>query len=217
MSRGPGGPPRQARRDSWTGAELVALDFETTGLDLRRDAVVSFGVVPVTGGRIDLAGSVYREVAPAVEPSASSIRIHLLRPQDLASAPTMEAVADALAEAIERRFVLAWAADIEIGFLRRTFGGSNRRWRGRTIDVRTLALALDRLDGRPERPGAGTYSLERTAERFAIPVEQTHHALDDAFMTAELFLAVAAGLAHHGYRSVRSLVRVTNARRLPVR
>jgi DNA polymerase III epsilon subunit-like protein len=42
-----------------------------------------------------------------------------------------------------------------------------------------------------------------------VPVEEAHHALDDAFMTAELFLVAAAGLERRGSRSIRDLLRIT--------
>jgi DNA polymerase III subunit epsilon len=183
----------------------VALDFETTGLDLRRDAVVSFGLVPVIGGRVDLSGALYREVSPDVPPSPLSVTIHHLRPQDLALAPVLREVASVLAVGIAGRFVLAWAAEIETAFLARIFGGSPRRWRTRTIDVLRLAVALDRMEG--VVPPPGSYRLEVVAARHGVPVEETHHALDDAFMTAELFLVIASRLAGHGYGDVRSFVR----------
>ncbi len=213
MGRLPPSPPRRAGRSPWRAANLVALDFETTGLDLRRDHVVSFGIVPVADGRVDLSGSVYEEVAPAVEPSASSIRIHHLRPLDLARAPRLETVVEHLRDGLSHRYLLAWAAGVEIAFLRRTFGGAVRRWRSRTIDVRTLLMALDRLEGGTDVDAEHTYSLEAAATRFGVPVEQTHHALDDAFMTAELFLLAATRLERRGLGTVRSLLDITNGRR----
>jgi DNA polymerase III subunit epsilon len=203
--RVPRGPSRSGRRAPWRAAAFACLDFETTGLDLRRDEVVSFGVVPVLGGRVDLGGAVYREVAPPATPTVPSIRIHHLRPTDLAAAPALDAVAPLLAEAIGERFLLAWAAGLEIAFLRRTFGGSRWRWRARTIDVRRLVQALDRAD-RPGPVPLEPVSLEAAAERFGVPVEQTHHALDDAFMTAQLFLVVADRLGGRGPLSVRALL-----------
>jgi DNA polymerase-3 subunit epsilon len=191
MSRGrPSRPPRQIRRAAWRDAGFVALDFETTGLDPVRDDVISFGLVPIVDGRIDLSAALYREVAPRVEPRHSSIRVHHLRTQDLVSAPPMSHVLDEFREALAGRVILAWAARVEIAFLRRIFGGWDRTWRSRTIDVRTLIVALER-----EAPETGSdpgrYALGSAAERFGVPVEQTHHALDDAFMTAELFLVAA--------------------------
>jgi len=88
--------------------------------------------------------------------------------------------------------VLAWSADVEIAFLRRLFGGSFRRWRRRTIDVLPLAIAADREANRTVEGGG--YQLGAAATRFGVPLERTHHALDDAFMTAELFLILATRL-----------------------
>ena len=145
MTRRPARPPRSARRLPWREAGFAALDFETTGLDPARDDVISFGVVPISDGRIDLSGVLYREVSPRVEPRHSSIRIHHLRAQDLATAPPMSAVVDGFRDALAGRVILAWAAGVEISFLRRIFGGGERRWRGRTIDVRTLVPGVPLL------------------------------------------------------------------------
>lgn len=204
----PNAPKRRSRRGDWRSAELVALDFETTGLDLDRDEVISFGLIPILGGRIDLSGQLYQEVAPGVEPSRSSIPIHHLRAQDLATAPAMQEVADAFRGALNGRFILAWAAEVEIAFLRKVFGGGRRAWRRRTIDVRTLIMAVERPSGDAGR-GPGYYALSAAATRFGVPVEQTHHALDDAFMTAELFLVAANALGAQGRGSIRDLLRIT--------
>ena len=204
----PNAPERRSRRVDWRSAELVALDFETTGLDLDRDEVISFGLIPILGGRIDLSGRLYQEVAPGVEPSRASIPIHHLRAQDLATAPAMQEVAHAFRDALSGRFILAWAAEIEIAFLRKVFGGGRRAWRRRTIDVRTLIMAVERPSGDADR-GPGYYALPAAATRFGVPVEQTHHALDDAFMTAELFLVAANALETRGRGSIRELLRIT--------
>ena len=205
---GPSAPERRSRRGDWRNAELVALDFETTGLDLDRDEVISFGLIPVLGGRIDLSGQLYQEVAPGVEPSRSSIPIHHLRAQDLATAPAMQEVADAFRGSLSGRFILAWAAEVEIAFLRKVFGGGRRAWRRRTIDVRTLIVAVERPSGDAGR-WPGYYALSEAATRFGVPVEQTHHALVDAFMTAELFLVAANALEARGRGSIRDLLRIT--------
>jgi DNA polymerase-3 subunit epsilon len=204
----PHAPRRRSRRADWRAAELVALDFETTGLDLDRDEVISFGLISIRGGRIDLSDQVYEEVVPDVDPSHSSIRIHHLRAQDLATAPAMHDVIDAFRDALAGRFILAWAAGVEIAFLRKVFGGGKRTWRRRTIDVRTLIMAFERPDSGSSRD-PGYYALTTAATRFGVPVEEAHHALDDAFMTAELFLVAANALEARGHGSIRDLLRIT--------
>jgi len=201
-------PPRRARRASWRAADFVALDFETTGLDPRLDDVISYGLVPITEGRVDLSSAIYQEVAPRVEPRPSSIPIHHLRTQDLASAPPLREVVTRFHDALARRTILAWAAGVEIAFLRKIFGGRERTWRMRTIDVRTLILAIERERGTLNLAEPSRYSLESTATRFGVPIEQTHHALDDAFMTAELFLMAATASEARGRARVADLARV---------
>jgi DNA polymerase-3 subunit epsilon len=185
-------PPRAARRAPWTEAGFASLDFETTGLDLVNDEVVSWGVAPVEGGGIPLAGAEYRLVAPRRPPDGASVRIHELRPADLATAPPLGEAAPALHDALTGRFLLAWAATIEQAFLRRIFGGSARSWRRRTIDVRDLARARMVREGKGASSWKG-FDLAAACRRFGVPVERTHHAFDDALMTAELFLMLAAG------------------------
>ena len=205
MTRRPDPPPRSARRLHWRDAEFAALDFETTGLDLRRDAVVSFGVVPVRQGRIDLSEAIYQEVAPEVPLSHRSITIHHLRPIDLVDAPALGDVIQRLRVSLESRYLLAWSAEIEAAFLARAFGGRVRRWLARTVDVLRLAILADRLEGR-DLPG-DSYTLAEAVVRAGLPVEEAHDALNDALMTAEMFLVLAARLAPFGLQDVRSLAR----------
>jgi DNA polymerase-3 subunit epsilon len=211
MSSRPLAPSSPAGRGSrsWRQVEFAGLDFETTGLDLENDAVISFGVVPVSHGRIEMRGSVRQLVAPTVPPSPRSQTIHELRPQDLAGAPDLAHVRDQLRESLEGRFLLVWFAEIELHFLRQIFGGSDRRWRRRTIDVRNLAIAFE---GQPrdQRSKRG-YALSATAERHGLPVADAHDALDDAVVTAQLFLVLATGLRAGGEATLRELRRTGGA------
>jgi DNA polymerase-3 subunit epsilon len=167
--------------------------------------VISYGVVPVEDGRVVLGESEYHRVRPRVPPSPDSVKVHQLRAQDLEDAPPVTEVMEPLRLALEDRYLLVWAAGVEIGFLRRLYGGRHRWWRRRTVDVLRMVIALDRLDGRR----ADDYRLETAAARFGVPVEEAHHALDDALMTAELFLVVATKMAGRGYPTIGSLIRAT--------
>jgi len=204
--RRPLAPQRIDRRRGWREARFVSLDFETTGLDLRHDAVVSFGAVPVEGGRVILPGALYGEVAPAAPLSAESIRVHELRPADLVGAPGPRSARSMLAAALNRRFLLAWVAEVEVGFLARMFHMPRYVLRRRTVDVARLLVAFDRAEGRtPSR----YVSLVNACRRFGVPLESPHHALDDAVMTAELFLVLATKLSALGYPRVSGLLRET--------
>lgn len=205
-------PPRRALRRSWRQAELVALDFEATGLDLERDTIVSFGVVPVRAGRIVLGEGLHQLIDPHVPPSPRSQAIHGLRSADLAGAPRLEEARERLRDALAGRFLLVWFAEVEVNFLAAIFGGGASRWRRRTIDVRNLAIAAD---GAPDearvQPG---YGLSRSAARLGVPVADPHSALDDALVTAEMFLVLATRLITRPEPTIGELLDLAAARRL---
>ena len=196
--------PTRARGLPWRDAAYVALDFETTGLDYATDHIVSYGLVPIDRGRVRLGEARHQLIRPAVAPSPRSQTIHLLRPVDLAGAPDAATAAGALREGLSRRYVLAWFAEVEIAFLRGLFGGSERWWRRRVIDVRDLAIAVDDAPVTAQRERG--YALGVIADRYGVPVASPHDALDDALVTAQLFLVLVGKVPDLGDPTVRDLV-----------
>lgn len=197
-------PPRRAARAlAWRRSIFASLDFETTGLDYERDQIVAFGVVPVVSGRVVLRGAQGRLVAPDVPASPASMKVHQIVPQELADASPVSVARDTLHRLLERRFLLAWYAEVEVAFLARLFATSRRTWARRTVDVRRLVLELER------RPWSTHNTLAGSAARYGIPVASPHDALDDALVTAQLFLVVAARLEAAGRGRVRDLIAIS--------
>ncbi len=190
-----------ARADEWRSGRYVAVDLETTGLDPELDRILSFGTVPVDDGRIRLERSLYRLADPGIPVPAETVTIHGIRPADLESAPPLGDVVEELAAALEGRIPIVWTSWVEASFLARVLGGSPRRWMRRMVDVRWLVVRLDeRSGGSSAARGAG---LHETARRFGLPLEDAHHALGDAFVTAQLFLMAATRLGGNARGMVR--------------
>lgn len=194
------------RRLSWRRVTFASIDLETTGLNAARDAIVSFGVVPVQGGRARLDEAEYRVVKPPVELSPRSVAVHGILPSDLEEAPPLERVADHLRSALWRRVIVAWASWIESAFLATALGGRAATWQRHIVDVRRLAGLVDALEGRG-RAVAMNETLAEMAERFSVPVDRTHHALWDAFLTAQLLLVLATRLEALGRSRLGTLLR----------
>ncbi|MEX0985042.1 MAG: 3'-5' exonuclease [Actinomycetota bacterium] len=199
----PAPPPRRSRHLPWRRASFIALDLETTGLDLGHDRIVSFGAVPVTGGVVRLGEATHDLVDPGDRgPSRTSVTIHRIRPVDLVGAMSMHEAAGELAALLDRRYLLAWYARVETSFLGSLFAIADRSWKRRTIDVRDLLVALE---------GASTARMPLTAAAGAcgVPVADPHHALDDALVTAQLFVVLASRLeARDGRATVGELLRL---------
>src|SRR5215510_8291145 len=64
--------------------EWVAVDCETTGLDVSRDQIVAIGAVRIAGNRVMTSQRLELLVRPERRLSRESVRVHMLREQDVA-------------------------------------------------------------------------------------------------------------------------------------
>jgi DNA polymerase-3 subunit epsilon len=175
-------------RADWREARYCAIDVETTGLDLRRDSIISIGSATIRDGRIVCSDSYYSLIRPTCPVSVSSMRIHCLRPADLEHAPRARDVGQEIARQLAGRIVVAHAAWIERAFLSRLLRQVGVRFAAPVIDTAALARALGYAE---VSPYGREPSLELLARRLSLPVYAPHHALGDAVTTAAVFLVMA--------------------------
>ena len=96
---------------------MVALDMETTGLDERRHAIVSIGLVPFTLNRIKLAERRYWVVNPSRPLAEASSTYHHMTHSEIAQAPDLDAILDELLAQLAGRLVVVHFRNIERPFL----------------------------------------------------------------------------------------------------
>lgn len=188
--RQPCGPPEAMRELPWRDGSYCVIDFETTGLDLRKDEIISFGAAFIDHGRIDTQTCQYSLARPDCAVSAESTGVHALRDIDLRDAPPQQKVAEALADVLDGRVLIAHAAWVEQALLDRLLRRVNRRLIGGVIDTASLA----RVAGLAPATGGREPSLEGLAVKLGLPVHTPHHALGDAMTTAVVFLSLASRL-----------------------
>lgn len=171
--------------------EYLAVDLETTGLDLEKDLILSVGHVVVRGNAIDLSTASHRVVRiDRSIPEATAI-IHQITDDQAAQGGELEEILGELLVALAGRVMIAHHARIERGFLS---NACKRLWRRRllmpVVDTQTLAL---RTFERRQIPFKGSdLRLHALGDRYNLPHYGAHNALSDALASAELFLAQAA-------------------------
>ncbi|MGJ7458957.1 3'-5' exonuclease [Halomonas sp. MA07-2] len=178
---------------------LVALDIETTGLDPRRHAIVSVGVVPFSLSRIPLRERRYWVLKPARELTEQSVILHRITHAEVEHAPDLAEILPELLELLRGRVVVVHYRQIERPFL--DTGIQARLGEGLRfplIDTMSLEARLHRQSpwarlrrwmGRPPV----SIRLHNSRERYGLPAYQGHHAVVDALATAELLQAQVAG------------------------
>jgi DNA polymerase-3 subunit epsilon len=180
------------------------VDLELTGLDPRKDEIISFGAIPIDDGRVKLDGAVEGLARPDGELSEASIRVHGIRRADLARAPRLADAIGPLLEAITGRILVVHSAAVERAFLGKAMREQGLRLRGPLIDTEVLGqLWLAERDDRPPR----RIALGELAAALGLPAERPHQALGDTLTTAQVFIALAAHLDALGGETVGSLAR----------
>ena len=194
-------------RTPWRGARWCAVDFETTGLDPRTDEIISFGAIPIQGGRVQLQVAASGQVRPSREIGEASIPVHGIRDTDVASAPTLAAGIDPLLEAITGRVLVVHCAAIDRPLLKRALREKGARLRQPFVDTEVLGrLWLHEREGTLR----GGLALGELAAALGIPAEQPHDSLADALTTAQAFIALATHLDARRPETVGSLVRASD-------
>ncbi|MFO0754774.1 MAG: 3'-5' exonuclease, partial [Thermodesulfovibrionales bacterium] len=190
--------------------EFVVLDTELTGLDERRDAIVSLGALRMTGGRIELGGSFYELVKPAKELTAQSIVIHGITPSEVMMRPDIGTVLFEFLQYCGSGILVGHCLSLDLSFLNREM---RRRSGGvlpnAAVDTFVLygwlrkRMPSHRLLAAPLRD----YRLHGMARLFGVPVQGAHNALMDAFVTAQLFQRFLPLARECGMRTAGDLLR----------
>ncbi|MBM7805197.1 DNA polymerase-3 subunit epsilon [Geodermatophilus bullaregiensis] len=210
LARRPAGAAARAYRDAarvpagtpWREASFCVVDLELTGLDPRRHEIVSWGAVCVEGGRVVCGTAAEGLVRPERGVPEESVRVHGLRPADLAGAPSLPEAVDGLLEVMTGRVLVAHAAWVERGFLGRALAARGMRLRTPVLD--TCALGRLWLAGTGTTPPA-VVSLAGLAEALGLPSHRPHEASGDALTTAQVFVALATLLEDGGAETVGTL------------
>jgi len=186
----------------WREARYAVVDLETTGLDPKRDEIVSFASIPIQEARVIVGETRATLVRPTDMPEAKTIRIHGLRPIDLAEAPTLPEVLDLMLEALTGRVLVAHAAWVERGFLAAALNPAGLRIAEPVLDTAALAR---HVFGSEDLGEGEAVSLSETARRLGLPVHSPHIAEGDALTAAQVFLALSTRLDRIEPQTVGSL------------
>lgn len=194
-----------------SAARYVAIDTELTGLDEKKDSIVSLGAVRMTGGTVHLGETFYRLVDPGTGITAASVVIHEITPQEVRGQPGIETALRDLLSFCGRDVLVGHFVSIDLGFLCR----DARRISGEplenpVIDTFSIYTWLRKrmqtaacFAGREK--GVALYDVARC---FHIVVEGAHNAVQDAFLTAQLLQRFLPLLQDAGVKDMGDLLRI---------
>ena len=170
--------------------EWVALDCESTGLDVNRDEIISIGAVRIVGNRLLTSQRLELIVRPERSMAQASMRVHRLRERDVAAGMPPEQAMRQLLEFIGSRPLVGYYLEFDVGMINRAIwpmlgvGLPQPK-----IDISALYydmknrqlqahLRNERIDLR----------FETIMRELDLPCRDAHDALNDAVMAGLAFL-----------------------------
>ncbi len=172
--------------DPYDGDEVVAFDTETTGLNTKKDAVLSIGAVKIKGDRILTSQSFEVFLKPSKEISVESIKIHHIRPCDLEQAlEPLEGVKKFL-EFIGNRPLVGYYLEFDMAMMNRLI----KPWLGVTLPNKQIEVSGLYFDKKIALIPQGNIDLrfDTILRDLNIPRMGQHNALNDAIMTAMVYI-----------------------------
>jgi len=166
---------------------FLVLDIEMTGLDYKKDEMVSIGVIPIIKGQIQPKYAQYKLLKIKGSVGQSAI-IHGVHDRDLTTALETSEIIEWLLPKCQNKVLVAHHALLDIQFLEHALLKIGMPVH-QLFAVDTLQLEKQRLFRKEQFIKTGELRLNACRERYRLPIYSAHNALTDALACAELLLA----------------------------
>ncbi|OBX03684.1 DNA polymerase III subunit epsilon [Gallibacterium genomosp. 3] len=190
---------------------LVALDFETSGLDIAQDRILSVGTVEINQQVLSLSTSQHyylSSAGDAIKPETAII--NHIRPEVLTLGLSEEECLQRLIPYLAGKVVIAHCASIEKNFLKKALQlPANLPLPLVFLDTLCLARSLSEYWGQTNPD----LRLAKIRQQKGLPAYLAHNAIADAIATGELFLALVAEIFPNQEVTLKQVVKQCSATR----
>ena len=169
-----------------TPHEYVCLDCETTGLNPRKDEILSIGAVHIKDNKVIMRETFNIFVKPSNDISAESIKIHQIRPIDLENAISPKEAILKLLDFIGSRPIVGYYIKFDIAMISKytkQYIGINLP--NESIEVSSMFFKTKKKTSEYEFIDL---KFDTIMKELDIPTLGKHDALNDAIMTSMIFL-----------------------------
>lgn len=179
-------------RDEW-----VSVDCETTGLNPRRDEIISVGAVRIVGGRVLTSQALRLLVRPSRAISSDAVKVHGLRERDVARGLDIDEAMRQLLAFIGPRPLVGYYLEFDVALINRAiFPMLGVPLPQEKIEISALYYDWKQRSLPPYQHGASIdLRLATMLNDLGLPQRTAHDAVNDAIMAALAFLKLRSLLA----------------------
>ena len=181
--------------------EAVAIDCETTGLNVRTDDIITIAAIKIRGSRILTSERFEAVVRPDANMRAEEIKVHRMRQADVAQSPLIRKVLPGLLHFVGGRPLVGYYVDFDIAMLDKyILPHIGIELPNRRIEV--SKLYFERKYGDAPANTVIDLSFAAILKDLGVPPLAQHDAFNDALMTAMMYV-VLRDLKERGVRIAR--------------
>lgn len=186
------------------------VDTELTSLDSRSNRLLSIGGMAMEGTRIHMARQFYCVVDPGVPIPQEGIVIHKLRPNEISNGISPTEALTQLENFVRGTVLVGHFIGIDLKALSKEVGESNGILQHPAIDTARAQKWLWDHETNSQKYGhdAEKLDLASLATEYGIAFEEAHHALQDAFVTAQVWQRIIPRLQAMNVRTLGAALRI---------
>lgn len=172
--------------DKYEGDELVCFDCETTGLNPKKDDIISIGAVKIKGDKIDLRNKFERFVKPKNAAMVEeAIKIHHIREIDLKDAGDIDQVIDEFLDFVGNRPLVGYYLSFDIAMVNKYIKPKI----GITLPNIAHEVSSIYYDKVPKYHNIDIdLKFKTIMKNLDLPYMSAHDATNDATMTAMMYV-----------------------------
>jgi len=166
--------------------EVVVFDCETTGLNPKNDDIISIGAVKVKGNKILTNEAIHLFIKQDKQINHKSITIHQIRHCDLDEAISLEEAIEKFLYYIGNRKLVGYYLEFDVAMINKYI----KPMFGITLPNKQEEVSAIYYDKKISTIPQGNIDLsfDKILEDLGLPKLQAHDALNDAVMTAMMYL-----------------------------
>ncbi|MFK7946312.1 MAG: PolC-type DNA polymerase III [Saprospiraceae bacterium] len=172
---------------------FVVLDTETTGLDIKKDNLLSIGAVVIENQEIIINQSLESIVYNDEKVYNDAILIHGILPTDSSEGKQAKVALEEFINFLDNSVIVAHHTGFDMAMLTRAIQVFYPAFKLYNYDIDTarMAMKIDGVSPYKDVIDRKKYTLDALCERYDVEVVERHTAWGDAYSTALLFLKLA--------------------------
>jgi len=169
-----------------TSGEYVVFDTETTGLNPKKDEILSIGAVKIKDNKIITSQTFEVFIKNSCEISSKSIEIHRIRPIDLENAKTTDIAIREFLNFIGSRPLIGYYLEFDVSMINKYI----KPMLGVTLPNKMIEVSEIYFDKTISLIPQGNIDLrfDTILKKCDVPDMGAHNAVNDAIMTAMIYL-----------------------------